>query len=252
MSGRGRVADYDSVAASYDRRYSVHDYAGVRNALVEFIAGAHSILEVGCGTGHWLAAIDRSLVAGVEPSSAMIARARAAAPGARLVRARAERLPWRDSRFDRVFCINALHHFSDRRQFFSEAKRVLKPGGAVMSVGKDPHAERDAWWIYDYFPATLQIDRDRFAPVRVLRGELALAGFAWAESFECDQIESMRSVEEAFERGLIDRAYTTQLTVLSEGEFQAGVARIRAANDAAGGALDLVTDFRLFATIGRV
>jgi len=182
----------------------------------------------------------------------MLSRARAANPNARLVRARAEALPWGDATFDRVFCVNALHHFADRVRFFHEARRILKPGGALMSIGKDPHADRDSWWVYDYFPETLPIDRDRFARVRVLRGELAQAGFAWAESFEADRIEAVMAADDALAAGIVDTAYTSQLTVLSDDEFRAGAARIREANVAAGGELNLVTDFRLYATVGWI
>jgi ubiquinone/menaquinone biosynthesis C-methylase UbiE len=254
-----RTANYDRVAAGYDRRYDIHQYAGVRETVVSFVGEARAILEVGCGTGHWLAALEGSakasaerLIAGLEPSSEMIARARSAAPRARLARGRAEMPPWRDAAFDRVFCVNALHHFSDRAAFFAEARRILKPGGALLTIGKDPHAERDAWWVYDYFPETLDIDRQRFARVRTLRGEMALAGFSWTESFEADRIEALIAVREALATGIVDRAYTSQLTVLSDEEFEAGAARLRAANDAADGTLQLATDFYLFATVGWV
>jgi SAM-dependent methyltransferase len=261
MAVPGRVADYNRIADKYDRRYELHAYAGVREALFTFLdsRSVSAALEVGCGTGHWLAEIagrdrsaERPFVAGVEPATEMLARAQAANTGARLVRAQAEALPWRDATFDRLFCVNALHHFSDRVRFFRDARRILKPGGALMSIGKDPHTERDSWWVYDYFPDTLTIDRDRFGPVRVLRGELAQAGFAWAESFEVDRIEAVMPANNAFADAVVDPAYTSQLTVLSEDEFNVGVARIRDANAAAGGQLDLVTDFRLYATVGRL
>jgi ubiquinone/menaquinone biosynthesis C-methylase UbiE len=252
-----RSANYDAIAAAYDRRYALHEYAGVRDALLHFVAprssAVRSVLEVGCGTGHWLATLASAghpVVAGVEPSAAMIARARTAAPRARLARAAAERLPFADAAFDRVYCVNALHHFADRAAFLADARRILRPGGGLLTIGKDPHTERDSWWVYDYFPETLDIDRDRFARVRTLRGELAHAGFDWAESFECDRIEAVMPAREALDTGVVDRAYTSQLAVLSDDEFAAGVARIRAADAAADGALQLVTDFFLFATVG--
>src|SRR5258706_21408 len=170
-----------------------------------------------------------------------------------IVRASAEMLPWRDASFDRVFCVNALHHFADRQHFFAEARRVLRPGGGLLTIGKDPHAERDDWWVYQYFPETLDIDRARFAAVRTLRGELSRAGFAWAESSEADRIEAVMTVDDAFAGGVLDRSYTSQLTVLTDEEFGAGVDRLlTASTDAAGagGTLDLVTDFRLYATAG--
>lgn len=253
----GRVVDYDRFADGYDRRYTLHTYSGVRATLLDFIGAGRpaAILEVGCGTGHWLGAVIglSPFVAGVEPSFGMLSRARVAVPRARLVRARAEMLPWRDASFDRVFCVNALHHFADRQRFFAEARRVLRPGGGLLTIGKDPHAERDEWWVYDYFPETREIDRARFAAVRTLRGELSRAGFAWAESSEADRVEALMPVREAFAAGMVDRAYTSQLTVLTDEEFSAGVERLRSAEADAtrnGGALDLVTDFRLYATAG--
>jgi len=261
-----RAANYDTIASKYDRRYELYEYAGVKETLGTFFGGAAtSVLEVGCGTGHWLdvvvrgvtersakALAERPLVAGVEPSSEMLARARVAAPDAVLIRGRAEALPWRDATFDRVYCINALHHFRDRARFFAEARRILRPGGGLLSIGKDPHVERDTWWVYHYFPETLEIDRQGFARVRTLRGELAAAGFTWAESFECDHIEASRSATEALATGIVDRAYTSQLTVLSDEEFDAGRKRIEEANAVAGGELRLATDFYLFGTIGWV
>jgi ubiquinone/menaquinone biosynthesis C-methylase UbiE len=258
-----RVTDYDSVAERFDKRYSLYAYDGVRDAVLNFLGpDPVATLEVGCGTGHWLAKVEedrrakasaeRSILVGIEPSAPMLARARGVAPGARLVRARAEELPWRDATFDRIFCVNALHHFSDRHRFFAEARRILKPGGGVLSIGKDPHAERDSWWVYDYFEETLEIDRTRFARVRTLRGDLATAGFAWADSYEADHIDVVHSASDALANGVVDRSFTSQLSVLSDEEFARGVARLRAADAESGGQLQLVADFRLFATIGWV
>jgi SAM-dependent methyltransferase len=183
----------------------------------------------------------------------MLARARGAAPDARLAQARAEDLPWLDATFDRVFCVNALHHFSDRARFFAEARRLLRPGGGLLTIGMDPHTERDSWWVYDYFEGTLAIDRARFAQVRTLRGEITCAGFAWAESVEADHIESVHRAAEALgsaSGSLLDRGFTSQLTVLSDEEYQRGLERIRSANEAADDGLQLVSDLRLYATTG--
>src|SRR5579871_2142849 len=102
----GRIANYDSVAAGYDRRYVLHPYTGVGDALARFLSSSPvtAVVEIGCGTGHWLPELraHAALVAGVEPSEQMIARAHASAPFARLVRGRDEALPWRDESFDRV------------------------------------------------------------------------------------------------------------------------------------------------------
>jgi SAM-dependent methyltransferase len=252
VSAADRVTDYDRVAPRFDTRYALYEYAGTRDAVLNFIGAttdsAHAsldVLEVGCGTGHWLDVARSSAhrVVGLEPSMLMLAQA----SGLR-VRGRAEQLPFPDASFDRIFCVNALHHFDERRTFFAEARRVLRPGGGLMTIGKDPHADRDTWWVYDYFPNTRDIDRQRFAPVRILRGELAHAGFMWAESFEADHIEVVQPAGEAFAKGVIDKTFTSQLSVLTDEEFQTGVERIRSGGDD----LPLVADFFLFATVGWV
>ena len=75
---------------------------------------------------------------------------------------------------------------------------LTKLGGALLSIGKDPHTTSDDWWVYDYFTETREIDRARYAPVRILRGELTLAGFATAESFEADRIDAVTPAADAF------------------------------------------------------
>lgn len=158
--------DYDSIAATYDRRYLENDYSGVESALTAF-AGQEPVgrvLEVGCGTGHWLRLLAEKgiRVAGVDPSGHMLAHARARAPGAALAHGRAEHLPWADQRFERVFCINAFHHFEDKVRFLTEARRVLAPGGQMMTIGLDPHTGADQWYIYAYFEPVLAIDKRRY------------------------------------------------------------------------------------------
>jgi ubiquinone/menaquinone biosynthesis C-methylase UbiE len=256
MTADGRATDYDRIADRFDTRYGHYSYEGVRDTLLDFIGPqSSSVLEVGCGTGHWLAIVQAARVKpfpvfGLDPSAPMLARAHSAAPLATLVRARAEDLPWADASFDRLFCVNALHHVTDRARFFAEARRVLKPGGGLLTIGMDPHTDRDDWWVYDYFDETRAIDRSRFARVRTLRGEMALAGFAWTESMEADHIELVWPATDALAGGIVDPAFTSQLTMLSTEEFTRGADRLRRSNEAAGGELQLVADIRLYATIG--
>lgn len=79
---------------------------------------------------------------------------------------------------------------------------------------------------------------------------MALAGFAWTESMEAEHIEVVQPASEALANGVVHPSFTSQLTVLSDEEFQRGADRLRRANDEAGGQLQLVADFRLYATIG--
>lgn len=252
-----RITNYDAVAEGYDVRYRNYDYAEIKEGLSAFLGDEvlSAILEVGCGTGYWLRALAgrAKTIAGVDASSEMLARARNS--GAALARGRAESLPWKSGSFDRIVCINALHHFRDRDAFFTEARRVLVPGGGVIAIGLDPHAGRDNWWIYEYFPEAEAIDRDRYPAVRTIRAEMIRAGFDTAESYEVQTFEHTMPASRAFERGLVARSFSSQLAVLSDQEFDAGVARLRAAMDEtarSGGELQLMSELHLWAVTGTL
>ncbi|MFA4991771.1 MAG: class I SAM-dependent methyltransferase [Candidatus Omnitrophota bacterium] len=45
-------------------------------------------------------------------------------------------LPFADGVFDAVFCSAAMHHSRDLRRAFSEARRVLKPGGKIFLINE--------------------------------------------------------------------------------------------------------------------
>jgi ubiquinone/menaquinone biosynthesis C-methylase UbiE len=255
---RDRV-DYDAIALTYDRRYAVNEYGGVLDALTRFVAprtpaptvGQPDFLEVGCGTGHWVAALRPAVrrCAGVDPSREMLARARAAAADAWLVQARAEALPWRSATFDRLIVVNAVHHFGDVERFIAEAKRVLRPAGGVITIGLDPHTGADRWWIYEYFPSAESADRARYPAAAWLRAQLAAAGFEDCRTEMAQHWPAAVSAADAEAQGMLERTSTSQLLVIPDAEYAAGVARIRAlARHSREPALLLRADLRLYAT----
>ncbi|HLO27805.1 MAG TPA: methyltransferase domain-containing protein [Anaerolineales bacterium] len=254
-----RFTDYDSIARTYDQRYERNPYAGVEQALKEFI-GDHPelrILEVGCGTGHWLGILrGRGLhVTGLDFSTEMLAQAQASLPSSELTRGRAEHLPYASGSFDRVFCINALHHFADKPAFLAEARHVLRPGGRLLSVGLDPHSGVDQWYVYDYFKESLEIDRQRYPSSNSLRELMSSVGFEKVVTQEVQRWTVRLPAQAILEQGRLDKTATSQLSVLTDPEYQRGMQLIRAdirRAEEKGETLFLTSDLRLYGTSGSI
>jgi ubiquinone/menaquinone biosynthesis C-methylase UbiE len=249
--------DYDEIAPVYDRRYVDGEYPGISAALQNFVGDAGRVLEVGCGTGHWLEQM-RSWgcrVSGLDPSAQMLERAAARKLDVDLVRGRAESLPFSNASFERVVCINALHHVAGKQRFIAEARRVLAAGGRFLSIGLDPSAGLDSWFIYDYFETTLELDRQRYPAAAQVRGWLSAAGFVAGTTVVAEHIVLDRAARDCLDRGLITKRSTSQLALLSDAHYQRGMDRIRSAltaAEAAGRSLRLTGDLRLYGTLASV
>jgi ubiquinone/menaquinone biosynthesis C-methylase UbiE len=253
-----RRVDYDRVAATYNSRYERNNYTGVEQALASFVedcGAAHNrVLEIGCGTGHWVRRLRESdvIAFGLDFSAGMLGIGRDTLPGC-LIRGRADSLPCRSASCDRLFCVNALHHFSDKAAFLMEAKRVLRFGGGVLTIGLDPHNGDDRWWVYDYFPGALAEDRKRYLPTARIRELMDAVGFCRCETRIIQHLPREMSVGEARSAGFLNRTGASQLMVITDEEYEAGLKRIHSADDrASAGAKILRSDLRLYATIGWV
>jgi ubiquinone/menaquinone biosynthesis C-methylase UbiE len=120
----------------YDAAMAVLERLGLgpwRRWLAEGARGR--TLDLGCGTGRNLPLLpEGALAVGVDPCAQSLARARRRAPGAMLVRARAEALPFRDGAFDTVSSGLVLCSVTDPAAASAEILRVLAPGGTVRAL----------------------------------------------------------------------------------------------------------------------
>jgi ubiquinone/menaquinone biosynthesis C-methylase UbiE len=245
-----RSVDYDVVAPAFDKRYSYRQYGNTRALLRRFLgeAAATAAVEVGCGTGHWLGEFAGTVgtLIGIDLSWGMLQRARAAVPSATLVRADAVLLPLAAVSVDRILCVNVLHHIPDAAAFLRECRRVLRPGGVFLTIGLDPHTGTDRWWVYDYFPAARVADDERYPSAERIRELLALAGLSDAATEVAEHLTGTVPFAEAYERGSVDRRASSQLMVIADDEYEAGLERLRVERPV------LQTDLRLFATVAHV
>jgi SAM-dependent methyltransferase len=228
-AGRGApVTDYERLAARYDEdrgrwpleRDDVLDDLLVSRPVVR-------VLDLGCGTGRWLAA-QRHLLGdsrveflGADPSAAMLGKARAK-EAASLVRARAENLPVRDAAIDYVVSSYAFHHFGDNDRALDEIVRVLAPLGVFRINNIEPMAAR-GWWLYEFFPETVAIDAARFWPPTRIAGTLEGRGFTVDIDLDVgpERVPASQALADA------ERRVVSQLALLDDTAYDRGVARLR-------------------------
>ena len=129
---------FQKPAAAYDRlvgRYST-PLAGELVAFAGVERGMRA-LDVGCGPGGLTTALAELLgaenVAGAEPSDTFVAAARDRVPGAEIVQAPAESLPFEDDRFDAVLSQLVVNFMTNAPRGVSEMARVARPGGTVAA-----------------------------------------------------------------------------------------------------------------------
>jgi ubiquinone/menaquinone biosynthesis C-methylase UbiE len=252
--------DYDRLAATYDRRFA---QGAPREAAIALQAMAQHldtrrILEVGCGTGYWLAGLGgpptRSLY-GLDLSSGMLAQARGRAPALRLVRGRAGQLPFPPASFDLVYCVNAIHHFERPGPFVAEARRLLRPGGALVVVGSDPRQPGDRWYVYDYFAGTYETDLARFPSWGTMLDWMVAAGFEPVQWRLVEKVESEKVGRAVLADPFLEKEAVSQLALLSDEAYEAGLGRLEVAlanAEAAGQTLTFPVTFDLAMLAGWV
>ena len=114
-----------------------------RTANLARMQPGEQVLDVGCGTGTLAMEVQSRVgragrVAGVDPGTQQIARARSKAARRHVPIdfqiGMIEQLPFPDQSFDVVFATLMMHHLpaSLKRQGLAEIARVLKPGGRLV------------------------------------------------------------------------------------------------------------------------
>jgi len=257
-----RHLDYDPIAPGYDQRFAAGSGQRGIAAALRSLAEAHApttgrdrtgapavgrILEVGCGTGYWLAGLCpvAGTCFGLDISGGMLAQARVRDQRLALMRGRACELPLADACAELVYCVNAIHHFQRPRDFLLEARRLLRPGGMLAIAGMDPRAHRHRWYIYDYFLGTYETDLDRFPSWGEIVDWMIDAGLERIEWRLVERIEDHKTGREVFADPFLQKNACSQLALLSDEAYAAGLRRIATAlteSEAKGGRITFCTD----------
>ncbi len=249
--------NYDLIAPQFDERYLHRPLPQIESRIRGLVScpGITRVLEVGCGTGHWLSILDRAPIhlVGADPSLGMLHKASALRSRASLVCARAEALPFPPEWFDLIFCVNAFHHFSDPEKFLRDSKLLLGTRGRIAIFGLDPHARGTQWYQYEYLPGLREKDLARYTPHEKVKKLLLRAGFQQVETDLVEHIHKTFAGEAVFGDPFLERFSSSQLLIISEEDYRAGRRAIASAIQAAeahGRGILFEVNLMLFATVG--
>lgn len=187
------------------------------------------ILDLGCGTGRFteaLAAHFDAAVVGVDPSTKMLdqARKKLRDPRVQYRSGSGEAIPLADGSVDLVFMSMCFHHFTDPKAAARECRRVLREGGpAVLRTGV---RERIPSYPYvEFFPTSRPIMDDILPTVAFVREVFESAGFSTESA---DIVTQQIAPDLAAYAEKIAAGADSVLAQLTEGEFRAGLATMRA------------------------
>lgn len=224
--------DYDGeIADNYaqGRSLSVEALATWRSAVEPHVPSSGAIVDIGAGTGRFarpLSAIARRSVIAVEPAAGMRGTGAAAGPDVSWAAGSAEALPLAAGSAGLMWSAFTAHYL-DLDRSAAELVRVLRPGGVVLIWHAFPDVFDDLEW-FRWFPSARAIDETRMPSVAAVTRAFESSGLAF-ETRTDHRMLITQDLASLADR-LAHRSIST-LRLISDHEFEDGMARLRAAAD---------------------
>jgi ubiquinone/menaquinone biosynthesis C-methylase UbiE len=226
--------DYDTteIAASYDlgRSHGPEVLGLWMSTISAYLVEqtVTNILDLGCGTGRFSAALaahfDAQLI-GLDPSIKMLEQARSKDhdPRTRFELGYAGSIPLPDNSVDLIFMSMIYHHLNDPRLAARECRRVLRQGGtAFLRAGV---RERISSYPYvDFFPSSRPVLENLLPTCSDVTQVFEAAGFRTAVSDVVTQ-EVAPSLQRYAEK--LAAGADSVLASLSQSDFDSGMEALR-------------------------
>lgn len=219
--------NYNKTSPVYNTRYQCNKMEGIEGFIEKLVVDQHpqNILEIGCGTAHWLNTIANKYkcnLFGADYSIGMLNVAHSSSPKLNLVNADANVLPIKESTIDLIIVINAIHHFTNPLKFLRHAMQILKPNGILCIIGLEPRESRNSWFMYKYFTRTYEIDTSRFPTFEEMKSELIKTGSSGINVELMDKVNSRKIGRQILTDHFANPEGASQLALLSDEEYLLG------------------------------
>jgi SAM-dependent methyltransferase len=223
--------NYDAIAHLYDEPGRDHD---LDPNLLNFLNEQTSlrptdlrILDMGCGMGKQLcsnqAAFHEARTVGLDLFIGMLRQAQKRCIRVAWIQGSSAQTPFPSSSFHYITNQYSYPHVLDKSGMIAETFRVLAPGGRFVMTNIDPWS-MPGWLIYQYFPTSRERDFKDFMPAEKFTAMLERAGFT-SITVSRQQRQVQRTLKEL--QIYASRRYrTSQLIVISDDDYEAGLARI--------------------------
>jgi ubiquinone/menaquinone biosynthesis C-methylase UbiE len=166
-----KTTDYSKIAENYDKNKVRYDILrdGIIEELYDLDGIDFTVLDLSCGTGNYL---ERQTTeyptsrykikwVGVDKSEDMIKKAQHKNLNADLIIADVINIPLESNSVNYIKNRFAFHHYVDKERSVQEMYRILKRNGK-LSIENLNHEYMKYSWVYKYFPASLELDNERF------------------------------------------------------------------------------------------
>ncbi len=219
---------FNAVSRDYDKGRVSEDilfWAGEAERLSGVSLGS-LVVDMGCGTGNYglgIRAQTGAVVVGFDPSEGMLRQAYEKTPDFPVVRAAAEKMPFRNGLFELSYAAQVWHHVRGRRDAARELHRIARSGGSHIAhtIG---HSQIMDKVVFRFFPEIMAGQLAAYPSDEEFEEIFRLAGFTEFEKHPYT-MERYQTPDEFIE--IAEKRLWSMFRPITKEGLERGVAELR-------------------------